>query len=557
MLYTLQQTLEKEILNNLNFNCTITESKFEGADLALSLFKLSKDTSLPLPELAKQITAVLLKNPLVQTCSFVNGFLNICLKRIDFSKMVIDEIINKKEKYGSLPVNNQTVVLDYSAPNIAKSFSVGHLRSTVIGNSLAQIYKDQGYKTVSINYLGDWGTQFGNMIVAYNMWKDDYDLKNSEIESLQDMYIRFHKEAVANPSLSEQGRNAFHNLELKDKAHLKLWERFRQVSLLDFNKIYELLNIDFDVVSGESEYNDKVRDVITDLENKSLLVTDSDARVVFLNDDMPPALIAKSDGSSLYITRDLAALKDRFEKYHFAKALYVVGGEQKLHFTQLKLVAEKLGYPSDIEHISFGLILQNGKKMSTRRGNGKKLNEVISEASAKALQEIEKKNSTLKNKEEIALKIATSALIFFNLKNDRNLVIDFNLNEMLQFEGQTGPYLQYSVVRIKSILKEAKTKINKDDIDYVLYNDNHYFPLIFNMAKFPQVIKKACLTNSPDLIAKYLLQLAQQFNQFYANTKVIVKDKDTLNANLAIITSLKTILEKGLKLLGLAILDEM
>ena len=432
---------------------------------------------------------------------------------------------------------------------------MGHFRSTVIGNSLKQIYQNEGYKVIGINYLGDWGTQFGNLIAGYNLYGKEYDLKNHEIDAIKDIYVRFHKEAEEKPELLNLGRNEFLKLEQGDPTNLALWKHFRDISITEFEKTYQRLNIKFDTYAGESDYNNKIDDVITDLKKKNLLAVDNNCQVVYLDNNLPPALITKQDGSSLYISRDLAALKDRDQKYHFAKALYVVGGEQKLHFEQLKQVATKLGYNNNFEHVSFGLVLQDGKKMSTRKGTGKKLEEVIDDAYLKEKNEISIKNPHLKDIDKVADQIATSALIFFNLKNDRTLNIDFNLDEMLRFEGQTGPYLQYSIVRIKSILKKAP-KASKN-IDYKLLTSENYNELLMMLARFPEITSEACLNNAPNIISKYLINLAQLFNKFYGAEKIISDNKLVLNTNISLIKAIMFVLIKGLKLLGLAVLEEM
>lgn len=555
MLKKLKSDLELLILNKTNYNLKVVDSRIKDSDLSISLFKLAKETCIDIEHLYQEIATVLKTNKLVMQTSLLSGFLNIVINKELFYKEVIIEILSKEDKFSEKKPLNKTVVIDYSAPNIAKSFSVGHLRSTVIGNSLKQIYQNEGYKVIGINYLGDWGTQFGNLIAGYNLYGKEYDLKNHEIDAIKDIYVRFHKEAEEKPELLNLGRNEFLKLEQGDPTNLALWKHFRDISITEFEKTYQRLNIKFDTYAGESDYNNKIDDVITDLKKKNLLAVDNNCQVVYLDNNLPPALITKQDGSSLYISRDLAALKDRDQKYHFAKALYVVGGEQKLHFEQLKQVATKLGYNNNFEHVSFGLVLQDGKKMSTRKGTGKKLEEVIDDAYLKEKNEIGIKNPHLKDIDKVADQIATSALIFFNLKNDRTLNIDFNLDEMLRFEGQTGPYLQYSIVRIKSILKKAP-KASKN-IDYKLLASENYNELLMMLARFPEITSEACLNNAPNIISKYLINLAQLFNKFYGAEKIISDNKLVLNTNISLIKAIMFVLIKGLKLLGLAVLEEM
>lgn len=556
MLKKLKLELEKQILKKTNYQIKVVDSRIKDSDLSISLFKLMKETYTDMEILYKEIATSIKDNKYVKATNLLSGFLNISLNKALFNRLVLDTIISLEDNFAKKEPLNKTIVIDYSAPNIAKSFSVGHLRSTVIGNALKNIYQNEGYKVVGINYLGDWGTQFGNLIAGYNLYANEYDLKNNEIDSIKDIYVRFHKEAETNPELLDLGRKEFLKLEQNDATNIKLWQHFRAISIKEFEKTYERLNVSFDLYSGESEYNDKISAVINDLKEKKLLSLDNNCQVVFLKNNLPPALITKQDGTSLYLTRDLACLKDRDEKYHFEKALYVVGGEQKLHFEQLKQVAEMLGYNHNFQHISFGLVLQNGKKMSTRKGTGKKLDEVIDDAFNKAKQEILEKNPNLANIDEVANKIATSALIFFNLKNDRILNIDFNLDDMLKFEGQTGPYLQYSIVRIKSILKKVLTTKN-NKLDETLLAKDIYNDIILTLARFSEITTEACLNNAPSLISKYLLNLAQLFNKFYAQEKIISDDKLVLNTNIYLIKAIMLVLTKGLSLLGLSVLEEM
>ncbi|MDE6013398.1 MAG: arginine--tRNA ligase, partial [Anaeroplasmataceae bacterium] len=432
--------------------------------------------------------------------------------------------------------------LDFSSPNIAKSFSVGHLRSTMIGNSINLILKKCGFDTFSINYLGDWGTQFGKMIVAYQKWGNLEKIKADPINELTALYVRFHNEAEGNPSLEDEAREAFRKMELNDEEYINLWRWIREESLKESAQIYDLLGIKFDSYNGEAFYNDKMEPVVEELKSKNLLKEDSGAQIVDLGEDMPPALIKRSDGGSLYITRDLAAVFYRKKEYQFDKILYVVGNEQKLHFTQLKRLITKMGYDyaDEIEHVNFGLYLTNGKKMSTRRGKVVNLYDVLMKAISLAYELIDSKNPTLTNKEEIAKAVGISAIVFGDLKNYRGLDAEFDIEQSVKFEGQTGPYLQYTGVRIASILKQNSFDIDKCALD--VFEKPHYFELVKQVAMFKSIVEKAANEYAPSVIAKYLLSLAQSFNKFYSLEKINVEDEFVRNANFAVSKATRIVL---------------
>ncbi len=547
------QQLRLDILKRLEkYDYIIVEEpKRADSDLAIPLFNVSKKEQIPINEVSKEITSLLEDHPLISKLEFDRGFLNIYFNRELFSKEVLSNI--KDETYGTLNSNGKVVCIDYSSPNIAKSFSVGHLRSTVIGASLYKVYEKLGYKVIGINHLGDWGTQFGKMIVAYDLWGNEEELKKNPIDYLQSLYVKFHEEE--NELLEEKARETFKALEDGDKRVLALWEYFKEESLKEFMKMYEILNVKFDSYHGEAFYNDKMADVVKLLTEKELTEIDDGALIVRLNDDLPPALIKRSDGATLYITRDLAALLYRYNTYHFDKVLYVVGNEQKLHFNQLKKVSDLMGYNFDITHVNFGLVLIDGKKMSSREGKVVKLYDVISEAVNLALKAITEKNPNLKDKEEAARKIGVSAVIFNDLKNDRKLDIDFNLEEMLSFEGLTGPYLQYSSVRIYSMLKDETIK--EGLVDPTLFKDDLYYKLVILLSQFSNTLERVILENGPHILSRYLLNLAATFNQFYGAHKVIVEDEKVKNTNLILIKAVRVVLNEGMRLLGMAHLDEM
>jgi len=556
MIEQIKTELKQLLYDNLKIENAVLEVPKRGdSDLAIPLFGYQKTLGLKLPEIFDKFKEIIIKHSLVDNLVFTAGFLNIYLKRVNISKKILNRIYDTKHDYGTLPSNNKTVVIDYSSPNIAKSFSVGHLRSTVIGNSLKLIYKKLGYDVVGINHLGDWGTQFGSMIVAYQMWGDKEKIKQNPIDELQALYVRFHQAAETDDSLKQAARDVFLKLEQGDETYTKLWTYFKEVSLEEFETMYKILDVSFDSYHGEAFYNDKMDRVIEELEAKNLLVEDQGAMVVRLEEDTPPVLIKRSDGATLYTTRDLAALLYRHDTYNFDKALYVVGNEQKLHFENLKKVIALMGYDFDIEHVNFGLVLKDGKKMSTRSGKTTKLEYVLNEAVLKAKQAIEEKNPTLENKDEVAKVVGIGAVIFNDLKNDRTLNIEFDLDAMLKFEGQTGPYLLYSIVRIYSILRTNSSDISK--VDYSIYQAEDYYNLIKLLDQFPMTIQKAAETYTPSTIAKYLLQVAQAFNAFYAKVKINDENEIIRHSNLLLVESIVYTLVEGLRLLGMKHLEAM
>ncbi len=524
-------------------------------DLAIPLFRLLKSTNLKLPFLYEQINNVIITHPHVKSTELIGAFLNIKLNSQSFSKSVLTTVYKLEDRFGEEPTNNEVVVIDYSSPNIAKNFSVGHLRSTVIGHSLKLIFQKLGYTVVGINHLGDWGTQFGKLLVAYDLWGNEEKLKEAPIDELQRIYIKFHEVAEKNPQLEDEARQAFKELEEGDKEKLKLWTYFKDESLKEFMKVYDLLNVHFDSYAGEAFYNDKIDHVIDVLSSKNLLKIDDGATIIDLGDDIPPTLIKRSDGATLYMTRDLAALLYRYETYNMNKTLYLVGNEQKLHFEQLKRIVELLELPIEVVHVNFGLVLIDGKKMSTRSGTNANLHDVLLESISDAKAAIMEKNPTLESIDEASRAIGVGAVVFNDLKNDRNLNIDFNLENMLRFEGQTGPYLQYTSVRINSILKEAKLDINQ--VDYSLFENPSYFDLVKQISTFSEAIKKAAKEYNPSVISKHLLALAQLFNSFYGQNRILVDDVATLNTNLLLISNVRTVINEGLRLLGIKYLDEM
>lgn len=545
---------------NTDISIIVEEPKNASlGDISIPMFTVVKALRKPMPQLLAEAVDYInsLQLPILQINS-VQAFINLFVDKSQLSLSILSKCLEDDSHYGDSNIGNGlNVTLDYSSPNIAKTFSIGHLRSTMIGNSLKLILQKCGYKTFAINYLGDWGTQFGKMIVAYKKWGNKEEILKDPINKLTQLYVKFHEEAEKDPNLENEAREAFRKMELKDPEYLQLWQWIRNESLKESKQIYDLLDVTFDSYNGEAFYNDKMDEVVNELQQKGLLVLDNGAEIVNLGDDMPPALIKRSDGGSLYITRDLAAVFYRKKEYKFDKILYVVGNEQKLHFNQLKRLIQKMGYDfyNQVEHINFGLYLTNGKKASTRKGNVTKLYDILQTAISLAYDLINAKNPNLKNKEEIAKNVGIAAIVFGDLKNYRGLDIEFNIEQSVKFEGQTGPYLQYTGVRIASILKDKTFDIS--NCDNKLFEKPHYFELVKLISGFKSTIEKASEEYSPSVIAKYLLALAQSFNRFYSLEKINCEDEQIRNTNFALAKCVRIILNEGLRLLGIKYLDEM
>lgn len=525
-------------------------------DLAFPCFTIAKFQRKSPNVIAQELSGKI-QSATFQKVEVVGAYLNIFLNKKLVSEKLVSEIISQKDKYGTQEVGGGgNVTIDMSSPNIAKPFSMGHLRSTVIGNSLSLIVDKCGYKPIKINHLGDWGTQFGKLITAYQLWGEAEKVKENPIKELLALYIKFHEEAEANPSLEDQGRSWFKKLEDGDEHALQLWQWFRDESLKEFSRIYDLMNVQFDSFAGEAFYNDKMDRVVQLLEEKQLLVESDQAQVVELTEEqLPPCLIKKSDGATLYATRDLAAAIYRKENYKFSQSLYVVGHEQSLHFKQLIAVLEKMGYDwaKKMRHIPFGMMLKDGKKMSTRKGKVVLLEEVLNQSISMARHNIEEKNPNLSNKHVVAKQVGVGAVIFHDLKNNRMNDIEFSLEEMLRFEGETGPYVQYTYARACSILRKADTDLQAET--YQSSWDKEW-KVVSMLMEFPHAIKRACENFDPSQVAKYVVDLAQAFNKYYAEVKVL-EDSEEKQARLALVSSVTVVLKEGLRLLGVEAPEEM
>lgn len=529
----------------------IEEPKYNThGDLAFPCFTLAKKLK-KAPQLIALELSFKVKAPFLEKTAAEGPYLNGFLNKATVSKLAIQRINMKIGNYGSSSAGTgKKITLDFSSPNIAKPFSMGHLRSTVIGNALANISEKYGYEAIRINHLGDWGTQFGKLITAYKQWGSEEKVQENPIKELFHLYVMFHEEAEKQPHLEDEARFWFKQLESGNEEALQLWKWFREESLKEFAKIYELLNITFDSYDGEAFYNDKMDGIVQELKAKDLLSLSDGAEVVDLADEnIPPCLIKKKDGATLYATRDLAAAVYRSKNYNFEKSFYIVGQEQRLHFEQLFHVLQRMGYDwaASLKHVPFGFILKDGKKMSTRKGKVVLLEDVIKEAIDLASQNIKAKNPELENKEEVAKMVGVGAIIFHDLKNERQNNIEFNLDEMLKFEGSTGLYVQYTHARACSILRKASSENN---FPVSGLTDSHSWTVIKALMEFPNVIEKSFQQAEPSVIAKYVLKLSQDFNKYYGQVKILADDAEQ-SSRLAFVKSVAIVLKEGLRLLGI------
>lgn len=527
-------------------------------DLAFPAFSLAKvlrkAPNLIAAEVAEQIDASAFEK--VQA---VGPYINFFLDKSKISGQVLSDVIEHGSHYADQNLGQgRNVAFDMSSPNIAKPFSIGHLRSTVIADSLANIVEKLGYKPVRINHLGDWGKQFGMLIVAYKKWGDQAAVEANPIAELLKLYVRINAEAEENPSLDDEAREWFRKLEAGDEEAVSLWQWFRDESMVEFNRLYKELDVSFDSYNGEAFYNDKMDEIVDLLAEKGLLQESQGAQVVNLEKYgiEHPALIKKSDGATLYITRDLAAALYRKRTYDFAKSIYVVGNEQSAHFKQLKAVLKEMGYDwsDDMEHVAFGLVTKNGKKLSTRKGNVILLEPTIAEAVSRAQSQIEAKNPDLPNKEAVAHAVGVGAIKFYDLKTDRMNGYDFDLDTMVSFEGETGPYVQYAHARIQSILRKAD--FTPDASANYSLSDTESWEIIKLIQDFPRVIRRASDNYEPSIIAKFAINLAQSFNKYYAHTRIL-DDNPERDSRLALSYATATVLKEALRLLGVEAPNEM
>lgn len=529
----------------------------EHGDVAFPAFALAKVYRKAPQQIASEL-AEKIDPASFEKIEVVGPYLNFFMNKEVISEHVLQTVLKEKNHYGDQSIGNQQAVpIDMSSPNIAKPISMGHLRSTVIGNSIGFILEKIGYQPIRINHLGDWGTQFGKLIVAYKKWGSEEAVKKEPINELLRLYVEFHEQAENDKALEDEARAWFKKLEDGDQEATELWQWFRDESLQEFNKIYDMLEVSFDSLNGEAFYNDKMTEVVELLEEKHLLQEDQGAEIVDLTAyDLNPALIRKSDGATLYITRDMAAALYRKRTYNFAKSLYVVGNEQSYHFKQLKAVLKEMSFDwsDDMHHIPFGLITKDGKKLSTRKGKIVLLEEVLNEAIESAKEQITEKNPGLANKDEVAKQVGVGAVVFHDLKNDRLNNFDFTLEEVVRFEGETGPYVQYSHARAMSILEKAQ--FDPANAQALALNDAESWEVIKLIQRYPETILQAADKYEPSVIAKHAIKLAQAFNKYYANVKILAEDAQK-DARLALVYAVTVLLKEDLRLLGLHAPDKM
>ena len=529
----------------------------ELGDIAFPAFSLAK-TERKAPQIIAADIAEKIDTAHFDKVVATGPYVNFFLSKAEISGQVIKEVIKDGADYGQQNEgNNLNITIDLSSPNIAKPFSVGHLRSTVIGDALSNIFRKIGYNTIKINHLGDWGKQFGLLMVAYKKWGSQEAVEANPIDELLKLYVRINAEIENDPSLDEEGRLWFKKLEDGDPEATELWQWFRDESLTEFNRIYELLGVEFDSLNGEAFYNDKMDEGIQILEDKGLLQESKGASIVDLEDfNLPPAMIKKSDGATLYITRDIATAIYRARTYNFVKNVYVVGQEQANHFRQLKAVLKKMGFDwsDDMIHVDFGLVTKNRQKLSTRKGNIILLEPTLLEAISRAKSQIEAKNPDLENKDAVARAVGVGAVKFYDLKTDRRNGYDFDLEAMVSFEGETGPYIQYAYARIQSILRKANFQPDAE-ATYSL-NDPESWEIIKLLQDFGRVVKRAADNYEPSLIAKYAISLAQAFNKYYAHTRILDESPER-DSRLALSYSTAVVLKEALRLLGVEAPEKM
>jgi len=526
-------------------------------DFALPCFKLSKIMRRPPVVIAQDLANAFVTDSVISGCSAVNGYLNFKINRQGFAKDLLDKILSEGDSFGSDKIGEgKTVCIDYSSINIAKPFHIGHLSTTVIGSALCKIYRFLGYKVVGINHLGDYGTQFGKLIVAYKLWSSEEAVKKDRLKELTRIYVKFHDEAKNDPSLDDQARRYFKLIEDGDEESNKLFNLFKTITLEEVEKIYKLLNVTFDSYAGESFYNDKMAPIVDELKDKGLIKISDGASIVDLEEyGMPPCLILKSDGSTLYATRDIAAAVYRKNTYDFYKCLYVVAYQQNLHFKQFFKVLELMGkdWAKDMVHVSYGMVSLESGSMSTRAGNVVLLEDVINKTIEKAYSVIEEKNPTLKDKEKIARAVGTGAVIFGALCNNKIKDIVFSYDRVLSFEGETCPYVQYTVARCNSVLN----KCGEPKAFELPEMSADEYEVVSILGKFNDVVKNAAEKYEPSYVTRYALDLATAFNKFYISSKIAVEDENLRSYRLSIAKAVKFTLTNALTLLGIETVEEM
>jgi arginyl-tRNA synthetase len=531
----------------------------ELGDFAFPCFKLAKLLKSAPARIAGDLATKLPASSFFTKIEARGPYLNFYCNRQLLAQLTLASVREEKESYGRQDTGlGKTIVIDFSAPNIAKPFGIGHLRSTVIGNALYRIFTALGYRCVGINHLGDWGTQFGKLIAAYRHWGDEDRLNADSITYLYELYVRFHSEAEKDEALETEARACFKKLEGGDEEAHMLWQRFRELSLSEFQRIYKILGVTFDSYQGESFYNEMLDNTVNEVEGKGLARLSEGALIVELDEEgMPPCLLRKQDGATLYATRDLCAAVYRQQMYNFDRMLYVVGADQALHFQQVFSVLKKMGHEwaDRCIHVPFGLIRFKEGKMSTRQGTLVFLEDVLDRATQLAANIINEKNPSLAGKETVARQVGIGAVIFGDLSNDRIKDIEFDWDKVLDFSGETAPYIQYSHARICSILR--KTPDRKENFDANLLATEEEQAVVSTLARFPAAICRAADTYKPSVLARYLLDLAKDFNKFYHQCPVLQAEDNTRQSRLALCDAVRQVLVNGLTLLGISAPQEM
>ena len=528
-------------------------------DYAFPCFKLSKALRMGPPMIAKKLSESV-QQPDVARVECVGGYLNFFFNRENFAREMLSAIMAAPEKWGSSEDGKgKTVCMDYSSINIAKRFHIGHLSTTVIGNALKRIYDFQGWHTVSINHLGDWGTQFGKMICAYKRWGDRETVERGGVDEMTKLYVRFNQEAAEHPELEDEGRAWFKKIEEGDEEALSIFNWFKDVTLKDAMRVYDILGVTFDSYAGESFYADKTGRVVEMLEEKGLLKDSDGAKIVDLEDyNMPPCLILKSDGATLYHTRDLAAAIYRKETYHFDQCLYVVAYQQDLHFKQLFKVLELMGYDwvqEQMKHVSFGMVSYEGQALSTRKGVMIYLDELLQKAQEKALDIIKEKSPNLENKAEIARQVGVGAVVYSTLQNSRIKDIDFHWDRALNFDGETGPYVQYTFARCCSVLRKAPEITALPD--YAALTDDEAQALLRLLSRFPEAVSEACQKNEPFMVTRATTEVAKAYNKYYYEHRILDDDPAATAARLELTRATRQVIKTGLYLIGLEAPERM
>lgn len=555
----LKEHIEELTLEEITALIEVPPNKDMG-DFAFPCFKLAKVFRKAPNMIAAELSEKIEAKGVISNVTPLGGYINFFVNKSQLAETVIKDVLTKKEKYGHSDLGkDKTIVIDFSSPNIAKPFHIGHIRTTVIGNALYKIYDSQGYNTVRINHLGDYGTQFGKLIVAFKLWGNKEAVEANPIPELLKLYIQFHDEAEKHPEMEDEARAWFTKLENGDKEAKELWQWFRDESLKEFARVYDLLDIEFDSYNGESFYSDKMDRVIDIIKDKGLLQESQGTNIVDLEEyNMPPALITKNDGSTLYMTRDLAAALYRKENYDFEKCIYVVGSQQSLHFQQLFKVLELVGFEwaKEMVHVPFGMVALEEGTMSTRKGRVVFLEDVLKQAIEKTKETMLAKNPNALNVDEIAKQVGVGAVVFQELSNSRIKDYTFSWSRTLSFEGETGPYVQYTHARCCAVLRKAEEEVTTD-INYELLNDVDSAEVLKVIASFNKTILNAMRKNEPHIITRFVLDLAQAFNKFYHDNSILVEDAELRKARLALVCATRQALENGLKLLGMQAPERM